>query len=208
MRHFSGIKINSQTSSWSHFINFRRGVLGMYVDQEFLIAKLRVHTLCEEEKRLFFFCGESEQHPKWDSFAKAAPKAIWRHNPKGGDVGGGGWEVKERQQKDFFFLICPVFWRNARCIRTDGISELVSWHLETIWGLPVIQNTPWQSCFFLKRDNLLWCTLTIFLWNSPECSTWPQELLPNRGLENVCLLKCSDLRKIFHAYRCRTFVLC
>lgn len=105
-------------------------------------------------------------------------------------------EREKRDTKKTLFLMCQNFWRNALDI---GTSELVTWHLETIWGLPVIQNTPWQSCFFQKRDSLLWCTLTIFLWNCPECSTWPQDLFPKGGIENMCLLKCSDLRKIFEA---------
>lgn len=197
MRHFSGIKINSQTSSWSHFIRFRRAAFGMHVDWEFCIAKLRTHTtVWGGKKTIFFYCGESEQHPKWDSFAKAAPKTVWRLNILKEMMLEEG-EREKRGTKKSTFLMCPNFWRNATGIGMDGISELVTWHLETIWGLPVIQNTPWQNCFFLRRDSLLWCTFTIFLWNCPECSTWPQDPLPNRRIENVCLLKCSDLRKIF-----------
>jgi len=42
--------------------------------QGFCITKLKSAHYCVRRGEDCSFCGESEQHPKWDSVVKAAPK--------------------------------------------------------------------------------------------------------------------------------------
>lgn len=48
----------------------------MYMDQGFCIAKLGVDTTVWGEEKTISFTVLSQQYPKWDSSAKASPKAI------------------------------------------------------------------------------------------------------------------------------------
>lgn len=67
------------------------------------------HHGVRRRKGYFFFCGESEQYPKWDSFAKAAPKAIWRLNILKEVMWEEEGEREKRGNKRILFLMHPNF---------------------------------------------------------------------------------------------------
>lgn len=67
------------------------------------------HHGVRRRKGYFFFCGESEQHPKWNSFAKAAPKAIWRLNILKEVMLEEEGEREKRGNKRILFFNVPKF---------------------------------------------------------------------------------------------------